>query len=114
MATFPSYKPDAGSSYDYEPRSLEAGFGDGYNQSAGDGLNPYAETWNLTFSNRKASEIAAIKAFLISVRDVTSFDWIAPDDTVSKKWKMKGKFSISDREANAGTISFVVKRWFGA
>jgi phage-related protein len=114
MSTFPSYKPDANSSYDYEPRSLEAQFGDAYNQSAGDGLNPYAETWNLTFSNRPKADIAAIKAFLISVRDVTPFDWQAPDDTTSKKWKMKGKFSISDGEADTRTISFVVKRWFGA
>ena len=113
MATFPNYKPDANSGYEYEPRSLEASFGDAYAQTAGDGLNPFSEVWTLRFSSRPAADVVEIKAFLISVSDVTPFDWKAPDDTITKKWKMKGKFSISDAEGGTRSISFSVKRWFG-
>jgi phage-related protein len=86
MATF-TWTPDLGAEPDMEPRRLAVGFGEGYEQTAPDGLNPFLPTWDMTFSGRSLAEVQAIYAFLTSnMAHVTSFDWTAPDGTVGK-WK---------------------------
>lgn len=114
MATFPAtYKPDMSSQYVPEIRALDVGFGDGYSMSGPDGLNTIVDTWNLKFSNRPSADIAAIKSFLDTHGTWTVFDWIAPDDVSSKKWRVKGSYQISDAEAGNRSISFSVRRYFG-
>lgn len=90
MATF-TYVPDFGPSPELTPRILKASFGDGYEQRAEAGLNPYMPTWNLTFSIRSETEAKAIAAWLQTNKAAsTPFDWTAPDGTTGKwiadKW----------------------------
>jgi len=90
MATF-TYAPDWGCKPTMQPRILQAKFGDGYDQRAGDGLNTRLPVWPLTFSVRTQTEATAIAAWLaMNNADVTPFDWVAPDGTVGKwianKW----------------------------
>lgn len=113
MVAFPNYRIDADSSYTYEPRVLRAEFGDGYSQVVADGINPYSETWQLSFSNRPKADVAAIRAFLDTVSEVTPFDWTPPDEATVKKWRLRGKYTIRNAERDARTISFTIERYFG-
>jgi phage-related protein len=72
----PSYTPQA----QYAPRVLDAKFGDGYRQRAGDGINSSPETWNLRFAARDAADAQAMLDFLGARAGVQSFQWIAPDN----------------------------------
>jgi phage-related protein len=113
MATFPNYKIDSDSGYTREPRILSAGFGDGYSQEVGDGINPYNERWDLKFSNRPKADVLAIKTFLDTQNGATPFDWTPPDEASVKKWRMRGGYKIGNAEADTRSISFTVERYFG-
>lgn len=113
MATFPNYRIDSDSVYTREARVLRADFGDGYSQVAGDGINAYNETWQMSFNNRPKADVAAIRAFLDSVSEISPFDWTPPDEVTVKKWRLRGKYSIRDGERDARTISFTIERYFG-
>jgi phage-related protein len=64
-------------------RNLKAQFGDGYEQSAGDGLNTVSESWPLTFTGVKNGYITPIRAFLRAKRGITPFYWTTPfGDTI--------------------------------
>jgi phage-related protein len=91
MSTF-TWIPDAnGADPDMDPRRHSVKFGEGYEQRAPDGLNPFLPTWALSFSGRTFAEVTAIYNFLTTnVAHVTAFDWTAPDGMVGKwvadKW----------------------------
>ena len=52
-------------------------FGDGYSQSAEDGLNNETASWPLTFTKKRA-EAEAIKAFLKQHKGAKAFAWQPP------------------------------------
>ena len=58
-------------------RTLSARFGDGYEQTAPDGINNKLESWPLTFEGTSAS-ITPIKTFLESKLGTRSFLWTPP------------------------------------
>lgn len=83
MATFtftPSFEPVLSE----KPRVLSARFGDGYEQRVGDGINIRARSWQLTFKQRTAAEMAPIIAFLRARNGFESFDWTDPDGVAGK------------------------------
>jgi len=51
-------------------------YGDGYKQVAENGINPIAESWNLTYAGR-LDEVAAVRVFL-RAHIATSFWWKNP------------------------------------
>jgi phage-related protein len=61
-------------------------FGDGYVQSAPDGLNFQLRSWALTFARPK-DEADAIEAFLLTVADGSGFDWTDPDGYAAR-WRV--------------------------
>lgn len=63
-------------------RVLSAKFGDGYEQSAGDGLNARESTWSLTFFGRQ-DRIDAIKDFLDGHAGWRSFLWAPPGQSTA-------------------------------
>ena len=69
-------------------RTLDAKFGDGYAQVAGDGINARAESWPVTFQG-SAAKIAAIRAFLDRHGGTRSFLWTPPGGTEGY-YKAKG------------------------
>lgn len=55
-------------------RILSSRFGDGYQQSVGDGINNKIQSWNLTFKG-SAEKIADIKFFLDQHKGYLPFRW---------------------------------------
>lgn len=58
-------------------RVLTAQFGDGYKQTAADGINNKVQSWPLTFSGT-ADEIAPIRNFLDAQQGYQAFLWTPP------------------------------------
>jgi phage-related protein len=58
-------------------RVLTAKFGDGYEQTASDGINNKSQTWPLTFTGT-AAKIGAIRDFLDAHAGSKSFYWTPP------------------------------------
>lgn len=88
-----TWVPDYNGSEESKPRVLEAPFGDGYLQSAPDGLNSILRTWSYTFSDRDISETNAILDFLKSRLGNVQFTFNVPDTVpqevvtvISKSW----------------------------
>ena len=61
-------------------RVLEAKFGDGYAQTAADGINNSMQSWPLTFQGY-AKEITPIKQFLDRHQGWKAFRWTPPLET---------------------------------
>lgn len=114
MATFPNIKIDADCNYVRTPRNLTNDFGDNYSQVLPDGINAYNEQWDMKFSNRPKADIDTIKSFLDSNSGCAPFDWQAPDDAGSKQWRWIGEYRYGPAEADTRSISFTIKRYFGA
>lgn len=66
-------KPSGASTF----RVLKAQFGDGYAQTAADGINNKSQSWPLSFTGR-ATAITPIKAFLDARGGAQSFFWTPP------------------------------------
>ncbi len=77
MAEVFTWRPDFGPQGETQFRTLEAQFGDGYRQSAGDGINNSAQSWPLTFRGQGV-RIAAIKLFLDNHKGYLPFEWTPP------------------------------------
>ena len=58
-------------------RTRKAQFGDGYTQTAADGINNKSQTWPLQFRGTSA-KIAAIRDFLDARQGYQSFFWTPP------------------------------------
>jgi phage-related protein len=110
MATFTA-APDFGATVSEKPRLVEARFGDGYTQRAGDGINVIAQSWSLRFSGRTATEYAAILSFLRAQSGYTAFDWTAPDGTVGI-WVCR-EWTYTPDTAAANTVTATFERVFG-
>jgi len=76
MATF-TYTPDRPASESSAPRVSQTRLGT-YEQRVTFGINPFRDTWSLTFSNRSTSDIADIIAFLKARDSLESFEWTTP------------------------------------
>lgn len=112
--TFPDVKPDNSSTMKRVPKILRADFGDGYLQAAGDGINPYKETWDLSFSNRSLTDVNSIKNMLDNANGVSSFYWTPPGETpltpYPKKWFCPEGYTFANAGADRYTISFSIER----
>ncbi|WP_417393649.1 phage tail protein [Gimesia sp.] len=58
-------------------RTRTAQFGDGYKQSAGDGIHGSSQSWPLTFT-KKREQALLIKQFLDAHQGYRSFAWTPP------------------------------------
>jgi len=92
MITFPSYyKPVYPAEKVVSPSvrnvSFQRGGVYGYEQRNAFGINTNRDTWNLTFV-QKISEGSEIYDFLLARKiDRKSFNWMAPDSLLQKRWK---------------------------
>lgn len=88
LTTFnPPVNPTPPSGRRVKPRVLTAGFGDGYEQRALDGLNPIQEERNETWRHLTETEAQAIESFFDSLQGVSAFKWTPPESTLSKAYK---------------------------
>jgi phage-related protein len=80
-------------------RTLTAAFGDGYAQTAADGINNRTQAWSITAKGiwtpstdpeacvTPGQPVRAIADFLDAHGGWKSFRWTAPGDTVERLWK---------------------------
>lgn len=114
--TFPNHKPDIDSVRQRKSKILRADFSDGYFQAAGDGIHPFTETWQLSFSNRPKSVIVEIQEFLDASNGVISWYWTPPEETeltpFPKRWicTQDGYTGPTKTGPDAYSISFSVER----
>lgn len=88
MTDFPINAPTLsyGISLSKKYRYLEANFGDGYSQRAGDGLNTISEEWRMVWDIITSSEKNILIDFFDQQQGYLNFNFTAPGDSVSKKW----------------------------
>lgn len=72
------WTPDFGSNKSYKNNVVETQFGDGYSQRHQVGINPVAEIYKLTFSNREKSEADEIENYIKEKAGVDSFEFTPP------------------------------------
>lgn len=70
----PSYEPEL----EEAPQLLTAKFGDGYSQSAPDGLNHIRQRWSLSWNAEDTATAKAIRDFLRERGGWQPFYWIEP------------------------------------
>ena len=113
MQTFaPPVNPSPDLGYDVEPRVLVAGFGDGYRQRAGDGLNTMRRRYeSLSWDNVSLAEADAITGFFEARGGVEAFFWTPPDSATTGKYRCP-KWSRSRRTAQAYLVTATFEQEF--
>ncbi len=92
-------------------RVLKAQFGDGYLQTAPDGVNHQIDQWNLIFANLTLTDRATLWSAIETVGASDYLTWTPPGDT-AKKWKIVSEISESPQSGDIYTISFDVMEVF--
>jgi phage-related protein len=111
-ATFPSaYPVHVGSSKSNEFRTLENEFGDGYEQSAADGINIEKKTYPLVWNNISQTDADVITDFLDAQGGHLPFYWTPPNETQAlfrcRKW------NTNFDGGTTGSVSATFMRWYG-
>ena len=101
--TFPGIAVSRASAVSETPRVREVNFGDGYTQSAADGLNPIRRTYRAVFAARANAEIDAIRTFLRARAGHEPFRF-APPGGAAAKWRC-GDWSIERVSATHATLT---------
>lgn len=83
----PPFAPSFGLSRQVTPRVLSAGFGDGYRQDAGDGLNAIPRSLSLQWNMLSSDEADAIEGFFIAEKGYLAFFWTDPREASPRLWK---------------------------
>lgn len=93
-------------------RVLIAQFGDGYDQTAPDGINSIVDEWSITYENLTSSERTTLLAALDSAGSWDTITWTPPGDT-SKKWKVTADgVSEMPMAGDLYTVSFALRQVF--
>lgn len=69
-------------------RVLQMNFGNGYSQTAPDGINNQVDTWMLTFTNMGLTDYNNLIAFFNTVGSSQPITWQSPVDSVAKLFKV--------------------------
>lgn len=93
MAEVFTWRPKIQVPGDVQFAVLQAQFGDGYIQTAADGINNRRQSWNLTFVGKRAV-IAAIQTFLNRHAGFKPFEW-TPKDHAAALFDVAG-YRITD------------------
>lgn len=75
-----------GSSVEVKPRVRQAGFGDGYKQRTGDGINAIVRTFDAQFTALTSAEAQTIIAFFEGRKGYLPFRWTIPGEASSRQW----------------------------
>lgn len=108
MKTF-TWRPTSDATGTTKFRILKAQFGDGYAQTAADGINNKCESWPLTFV-AKRDKIIAIKNFLDATNGVESFQWTPP---LGQPMSVKvGEYTITPKGADVYCLAVTFEQDF--
>lgn len=112
MTTFnPPVSPNVGTTGTTNFRVLEAKFGDGYDQSAGDGINAEESEYSLVWTDLSVSDFETIRDFFVALGGYQTFDYTLPNHSTSYKWKAKS-FSETYQKGNKKGLTVNIKRTF--
>lgn len=94
-------------------RNLTAQFGDGYLQTAPDGLNSIIDSWELRFAPLEGADLTTMNRFLLLVGTTEWFIWAPFEEITEKKWLIESD-SIAKTLVNTSTfiISFKIIQVF--
>ena len=111
--TFPAILPDRASVKTVTPRVLRADFGDNYLQATPDGINPFTETWDLSFENYLETDITTITDFLDARGGYDPFFWTPPGETPLspvKQWIQVEAYTHEFTAFQTGFLAFSIMR----
>jgi phage-related protein len=83
------------SSFEVESRDITNSFGDGYEQSAPDGLNANIEIWDILYQNVNETEKTTILTALNIEGSWGVLTWTPFDQATQKKFKRVGNYKVS-------------------
>ncbi len=83
-----SQGPSTGSDLDFAVRLIENQFGDGYRQTAPDGLNAVVRTWNLHWTELSIDNAGYLESFLVA-HVGRAFLYRLPRDQYPRAWDCK-------------------------
>jgi phage-related protein len=93
-------------------RVLKAQFGNGYEQTAPDGLNYSVESWDVKYENITLADRTTLIAMLESVGSFNTISWTPPNGT-AKLYKMtQDGYTESQQSANVFSVSFSLYQVF--
>ena len=92
-------------------KTKRARFGNGYAQSAPDGINSVMDAWTLVFENLTTTERNQLVSILDSIQSWDYLTWQAPGDAGTKRWLLNDGWSESTT-GNLWTISFDVEQTY--
>jgi phage-related protein len=69
-------------------RILQARFGDGYFQTAPDGINSIYEEWDIQWENLTLAERTTVVTAIYAVGATDYLTWTPPGDSVQKKYQI--------------------------
>jgi len=87
-------------------RILSAQFGDGYRQTAPDGINNRIDTWSINYENLSTADRDTLWVFLDLVGAFDTFTWQAFGDAATKTWRITGDISESYNSGGIYSVSF--------
>jgi len=102
---------DQGSSRKRQYRTLRAEFGNGYEQTAPDGINAVRDEWSISYSNLTGAERTTLVTALDTVQGWDVLTWTAPGDVTQKKWKVSEGWSESTNGLHY-TVSFTLRQCY--
>ena len=90
MADLPTtVKPTLSTNKEVKTRILEANFGDGYSQRAGDGINTIKGKWNPEWTALNQVNFDELNDFFEERNGRKNFNWTPPGESTSKKFICK-------------------------
>ena len=90
MDTFtPAQTPTVESSAAFSAAVLEAGFGEGYEQTSTAGLNSVRGTYQAVWDNLALVDLQAIEAFFAAKAGAEAFLYTFPGESTERKFKCK-------------------------
>lgn len=102
MPTLPAtYTVEPDADQDVVFRVQETQFGDGYKQTAKDGINTKIRKWSVSFTPLTEAEAAALMAILDAAAGWDLIVWQAPDQAIAENWRCKRYQTIR----NAGKVT---------
>lgn len=103
----------AGTTCELVPRVIDVQLGDGYVQSADDGLNPLQQMWDIVHTDVEEVLVDEIEAFVKPGMGRVAFDWVPLGETVAIKVRCKSYRKVQTERWGFWNLSLRFEQWFG-
>ena len=94
-------------------RILEAKYGSGLGQRAGDGINNIQDSWAITYDNLTASQYSTLIAAFDAAYGVQYFTWTPPNESTAKKFTV-GQVAVQVKAGFIYSVQCVLTQQFDA